>query len=83
MRHTLTDTYSKIVNMRGSKYVQSIIGNQFQQIKEYLKQGRKVLFTGTPCQVEGLHKYLGKEYDNLICRLCVSRSGFSGSMAYI
>ena len=67
VRHTLTDTYSKIVNMRGSKYVQSIIGNQFQQIKEYLKQGRKVLFTGTPCQVDGLHKYLGKEYDNLIC----------------
>ena len=82
MRHTLTDTYSKIVNMRGSKYVQSIIGNQFQQIKEYLKQGRKVLFTGRPCQVEGLHKYLGKNMIIDMRRLCVLRSGFYVNMVH-
>ena len=50
---------------RGSKYVQSEIGNSYIQVKQFLQQGRKVLFTGTPCQVEGLLAYLQKDYPNL------------------
>lgn len=53
--------------LRGSKYLQSNIGICYQQAKEYLEAGRKVLFTGTPCQIEGLRTYLGKEYENLFC----------------
>lgn len=51
---------------RGSKYVQSELGNTFFEIKSYLKQDKLVCFSGTPCQVEGLKAYLGKEYENLI-----------------
>ena len=49
----------------GSKYLQSQINDNYQKVKRFLEQERKVLFTGTPCQIEGLLSYLGKEYDNL------------------
>lgn len=51
--------------LRGSKYVQSTIGNSFVEAKKYLDQGRLVLFSGTPCQIDGLLHYLCKDYDNL------------------
>lgn len=41
-----------------SKYMQSTLGNSFRQIRRYLDDGRAVLFTGTPCQVAGLQRYL-------------------------
>ena len=52
--------------MMGSKYLQSRIGNVYKEAESYLKQGRKVLFTGTPCQLAGLRKYLRKDYPNLL-----------------
>lgn len=52
--------------LRGSKYVQSSIGDIYKQVKNDLESDRKVLFTGSPCQVEGLRSYLRKEYVNLI-----------------
>lgn len=51
--------------LQGSKYVHSKIGNCYKEAKKDLESGRKVLFTGTPCQIEGLRSYLRKEYDNL------------------
>ena len=57
----------KLSTFRGSKYVQSIIGNTFCKAEQFLKEGKIVLFTGTPCQIHGLNLFLGKEYDNLIC----------------
>ena len=53
--------------MRGSKYIQSSLGDTFQNVKKDLLMGNKVLFSGTSCQVAGLQKFLGKEYDNLLC----------------
>ena len=53
--------------MRGSKYIQSKLGDTFKKVREDLYARRKVLFSGTSCQVAGLKKYLGKEYDNLFC----------------
>lgn len=53
--------------MRGSKYIQSKLGDTFKQVKRDLDLGKNVLFSGTSCQVAGLHCFLGKEYDNLIC----------------
>lgn len=64
--HSHTETLDGIDPFRGSKYVQSRIGSSFQEVETYLKQGRYVLFTGTPCQIAGLKRFLGKEYENLI-----------------
>ena len=63
--HTYAETKDELIAFRGSKYIQSRIGNCFKQTKDYLKQGRKVLFIGTPCQISGLMHFLGKEYMNL------------------
>ena len=64
--HAWTDTIEGIAAFRGSKYVQSTVGNTYRVAREFLKQGRKVLFSGTPCQIAGLRKFLRKEYDNLL-----------------
>lgn len=52
--------------LRGSKYVQSEIGNTFAQAREHLDKGKWVCFSGTPCQIEGLLSFLGKAYERLI-----------------
>lgn len=64
--HDYTETLEGIEPFMRSKYVQSRIGETYKQAREFLKAGRKVLFTGTPCQIGGLHAFLGKDYDNLI-----------------
>lgn len=64
--HAWTDTIEGLAPFRGSKYVQSRIGDTYRQAKKFLKQGRKVLFSGTPCQVAGLKRFLRKDYDNLL-----------------
>lgn len=64
--HAWTDTIEGIAPFRSSKYVQSRIGNTYREARAFLQQGRKVLFSGTPCQIAGLKKYLRKEYDNLL-----------------
>ncbi len=46
---------------KGSKYVQSDLSGIFRQVKEDLKNGKIVLFSGTPCQTAGLHSYVGKK----------------------
>lgn len=54
---------------RGSKYVQSSLGNVFKQIEKDLKNGDRVFFTGTPCQADGLKSYIKTKNinsDNLI-----------------
>lgn len=53
--------------MRGSKYIQSKLGDTYKNIKTDLITGRKVLFSGTSCQAAGLKEFLGKEYSNLYC----------------
>ena len=64
--HSWTDTIEGIAAFRGSKYVQSTIGDTYREARDFLKQGRKVLFSGTPCQIAGLKKYLRRDYDNLL-----------------
>lgn len=65
--HIYVETLEDLENkLRGSKYVQSRIGNTYAQAKNFLRQGRKVLFSGTPCQIAGLKNYLRRDYDNLI-----------------
>lgn len=64
--HDYTETQEGLAAFRGSKYLQSHIGNTFQQAEDFLKAGRKVLFTGTPCQIAGLRHFLRKDYPNLL-----------------
>lgn len=64
--HDFTETKAGLAAFRGSKYVQSRIGNTFRQAESFLKEGRKVLFSGTPCQIKGLKLYLRRDYDNLL-----------------
>lgn len=63
--HGYTESLEGLAAFRGSKYSQSDMGDSFRQAKDFLKTGRKVMFTGTPCQVAGLNHFLQKNYDNL------------------
>lgn len=64
--HDSTETIEGLAAFRGSKYVQSRIGTSFARAEEFLKQGRQVLFSGTPCQIAGLNRFLRRSYDNLL-----------------
>ena len=64
--HGCVERTEDLYKLRGSKYVQSRIGTVYQEVEVFLTLGRKVLFSGTSCQVAGLKKFLRKEYDNLL-----------------
>lgn len=66
VKHILAYNHEERNKMRGSKYVQSELGNIFFEIKDLLDKDTKVLFTGTPCQTAGLLSFLGKDYKNLL-----------------
>lgn len=77
-----------IGKFKKSKYVQSDTGKTFRQAKEFLEQGKKVLFTGTPCQISGLKAFLRKDYENLltvdlICHGVASPALFADYIALI
>ena len=65
--HVICETKEELVRLRSSKYVQSDMEGIFPQVRQLLRDGRKVLFSGTPCQVAGLRSFLFKQYDNLFC----------------
>lgn len=64
--HGYTESTQDITCFRGSKYVQSELGDTFKEVEAFLKDNRLVLFCGTPCQIAGLKSYLKKEYENLL-----------------
>ncbi len=63
--HKVSRTKQELADLRGSKYVQSELGDAYQEAEKFLESGVPVLFTGTPCQIGGLYAYLKKEYENL------------------
>ena len=67
LKHTRATSAPEAERFRGSKYVQSYIGYCYREVLADLKAGRKVLFTGTPCQIGGLKNYLHRDYENLFC----------------
>ena len=69
LQHIFVDKIKDLEYLRGSKYVQSDIGYSYREVKEFIKNERMVLFTGTPCQIAGLYKFLGKRYENLLITL--------------
>ena len=67
VRHIRVDDKEDVYRLSESKYVQSQIGECFLHIEKDLQSGKKVLFSGTACQVAGIRACLGKEYENLLC----------------
>lgn len=64
--HTDVTTMAGLDRIRGSKYVQSDLYAVFEEVRDILNDDGRVLFAGTPCQVAGLNKYLGRRHDNLM-----------------
>lgn len=63
--HVAAENEEELSKLRGSKYVQSRLDDTYPLVKQYLEGNRKVLFTGTACQIAGLKKFLNKDYENL------------------
>lgn len=64
--HVVVDNKADLAKLRGSKYVQADAGMVYREIRSLLREGRKVLFSGTPCQVAALYSVLGqKTFENL------------------
>ena len=66
VRHIVSNDYHRLDDIRSSKYLQSSMIGQYRQVKSLLQTGEKVLYCGTPCQIQALYKYLKKDYDNLV-----------------
>lgn len=67
VHHVYTEKIEDVYPMIGSKYLQSRIENTYKEAEIFLKQGREVLFVGSPCQIAGLRTFLrNKEYPNLL-----------------
>lgn len=66
VHHIMTEEMEDVFLMRTSKYVQSKKGYIYQQVKHNLEKGKRVLFSGTPCEVAALYSYLGKRPNNLL-----------------
>jgi coenzyme F420-reducing hydrogenase beta subunit len=66
--HEHIETRAGLARLQGSKYVQSRVDIAYAQAEAFLKQGRRVLFTGTPCQVAGLRSFMrGERHPSLLC----------------
>ena len=66
VKHIMIKNKEELKKLQGSKYVQSDIRECYTNVKQQLSEGKKVLFSGTPCQVAAMKNYLGKEYDDLL-----------------
>lgn len=66
-KHIICTNKEELVRLRSSKYVQSDMDGVYPHVRKMLREGRKVLFSGTPCQVAGLRRFLIKPFDNLYC----------------
>lgn len=64
--HKSIKSVDELYLLKSSKYVQSDTNDTFDEAKIYLDEGKKVLYSGTPCQIAGLYAYLNKDYENLI-----------------
>ena len=61
VEHVACDNTGEIARIRSSKYLQSLMGDTFREIKQILRGDRPVLFSGTSCQAAGLRRMLGRE----------------------
>ena len=66
VEHICISEKSQLSKLRGSKYLQSVVGDSYKKAEAFLKDDKYVLFSGTPCQISGLKSFLGKDYEKLI-----------------
>ncbi len=64
--HIKVDHKEDLYKLRGSKYLQATTGDIYKSVREELNSGKQVLFSGVPCQINGLKFFLQKEYSNLL-----------------
>lgn len=83
-KHIRINNYDDLIKLQGSKYVQSNIFDSYEQVKNDLLSGKTVLYSGTPCQIAALYKYV-ESFDfshlytiDLICHGVPSNSFFQG-----
>lgn len=86
--HTKITEAKDIKKLQNSKYFQSEIRAAYKTCKADLQEGRLVLFTGTPCQVQGLKLFLKKDFENLltadlICHGVPSKKMFDAYVAFL
>lgn len=67
----------EIGSMRKSKYVQSDMQSVFLQVKNALKNGKHILFTGTPCQCHAMKLYCSEYQDQLVIAALICRGVLS------
>lgn len=67
VKHIRISNEKELDKILGSKYVQSNVGFIYKEVLEDLNNGKKVLFSGVPCQIMGLRSFLKKDYENLYC----------------
>lgn len=60
------DKLEDLPKLMGSKYVKADLKSTFKECKDFLDNGKQVLYTGTPCQIFALKFFLKKEYTNLL-----------------
>jgi len=82
VKHISVSKIEELTLIKKSKYLQSEIGSTYFEAKSLLQKGKKVLFSGTPCQIAGLYNYLGKKYKylftvDLLCHGIPSRVVFN------
>lgn len=65
--HQSAETEEELSALRGSKYVQSDVGDVYCHAKRQVLAGRQVLFSGTPCQIAAFRRVVGRDYENLLC----------------
>jgi len=63
--HIVSNMQENFNRMRGSKYFQSTKGEIYDKVKRLLDGNEAVLFTGAPCEVDALYRFLGKDYEKL------------------
>lgn len=80
--HAYAETLEGIKAFQGSKYVQSRIGETFTQAEQFLKAGRRVMFTGTPCQIAGLKHFLRKDYGSQLLTVDVVCHGVPSPLVW-
>ena len=80
VEHISVESCEELERLRGSKYLQSEIGNTFAEARTFLNEGKTVLYSGTPCQIRGLRSFLNKDYDNLICVDVICHGAPSGKV---
>lgn len=87
VKHIRTSGKDDFEGLRSSKYLQSDTGTTYQMVEQDLKQGKTVLYSGTPYQIDGLKNFLGKDYENLytvdiVCHGVGSQAYFDKYMDY-